>query len=121
MCVHSANIATWSCGRSKGNAAAAEGAAAAVRVGWLHRGAGWAAAGGQGRAAPLGHHTWENLHELASNENMHKIMICKYIDCICRICKKICSENMQKYAFLMQNMQKSIHCIFCIYMHSTMS
>ena len=54
-------------------------------------GAGWAAAGGQGRAVPLGHHTWENLNELASNENMHKIMICKYVDCICRICKK----NMQ--------------------------
>ena len=26
--------------------------------------------------------------------------ICKYIDCISQICKKICSENMQKYAVL---------------------
>ena len=44
--------------------------------------------------------------------------ICKYIDCISQICKTICSENMQNMQFYMQHMQKSIDCIFCIYMHS---
>ena len=46
---------------------------------------------------------------------MHKMF--KYIECISQICKKkICSENMQKYAVYMSklqsNMQKSIIAYF---------
>ena len=40
--------------------------------------------------------------------------ICKYIDCISRKCKKYAVKICRN----MQNMQKSIYCIFCTYMHS---
>ena len=44
--------------------------------------------------------------------------ICKYLDCISQICKKHSVKICRNMQFCMQHMQQSIHCIFCIYMHS---
>ena len=44
--------------------------------------------------------------------------IYKYIDCISQICKKYAVKICGNMQFYMQHMQKSIYCIFCIYMHS---
>ena len=42
----------------------------------------------------------------------------QYIDCISRICKKYAVKICRNMQFYMQNMHKSIYCIYCIYMHS---
>ena len=42
----------------------------------------------------------------------------QYIDCISRICKKYAVKIFRNIQFYMQNMHKSIYCIYCIYMHS---
>ena len=42
----------------------------------------------------------------------------KYINCISQICKKCAVKICRSVQFYIQNMQKSICCICCIYMHS---
>ena len=45
-------------------------------------------------------------------------VICNYIDCISRICKKYAGKICRNMQFYMQNMHESICCIYCIYTHS---
>ena len=42
--------------------------------------------------------------------------ICKYIDCMSQIYQKYAVKICRNILFYMQIMQKSIYCIFCIYM-----
>ena len=46
-------------------------------------------------------------------KNIQKI--CNYIDCISGICKKYAGKICRNKQVYMQNMHKSIHCIYCIY------
>ena len=81
-------------------------------------------------------HIWKkyalNMPEICTNMQIicsYMLKICsympkicnkyaQYIDCISRICKKYAVKICRNMQFYMQNMHKSIYCIYCIYMHS---
>ena len=44
--------------------------------------------------------------------------ICNYIDCISLICKKYAVKICRNMQFYLQDMHKSIYCMYCIYMYS---
>ena len=64
----------------------------------------------------------ENIHKYASDVQLickkYAKKICKYIDYISQICKKYAGKICRNKKIDIQNMQKYIYCVFCIYMHS---
>ena len=60
--------------------------------------------------------TYAKKKQVYIANNMQEIYKC--IDCISQICKKYAMKICRNMKFYMQQMQKSIYCIFCIYMHS---